>query len=118
MSARDFEMPSFDDIVSLYRVDRVELTSWIEQRWVRPTLTEHGFFFDEVDTARIGLIRELQHDLMVDEDALDVVLALLDQLYAARRLLKTVEQAIEACPEPVRQEIRERLRHPPQGDGR
>jgi chaperone modulatory protein CbpM len=108
-------MTSFDDIIAIYRVDRVELTSWIEQRWVRPQLTEHGFSFDEVDEARIGLIRELRQDLMVDEDALDVVLALLDQLYAARSMLRTVEEAIEACPEPVREEIRDRLRRSPEG---
>jgi hypothetical protein len=46
------------------------------------------------------------------------VLALLDQLYAARCLLKTVEEAIEACPEPVREEIRIRLRRPPEGNRR
>ena len=108
-------MTSFDEIVSIYRVDRVELTSWIEQRWVRPQLTEHGFFFDEVDAARIGLIRELRQDLMVDENALDVVLTLLDQLYAARCMLRTVEEAIEACPESVRLEIRDRLRRAPEG---
>ena len=108
-------MTSFDDIIAIYRVDRVELTSWIEQRWVRPQPTEQGFSFDEVDEARIGLIRELRQDLMVDEDALDVVLALLDQLYAARSMLRTVEEAIEACPEPVREEIRDRLRRSPEG---
>lgn len=111
-------MTSFDDIVALYRVDRVELTSWIEQRWVRPQPTEHGFNFDKVDEARIGLIQELRQDLMVDENALDVVLTLLDQLYAARCMLRTVEDAIEACPEPVRQEIRMRLRRAPESEGR
>ena len=111
-------MTSFDDIVALYRVDRVELTSWIEQRWVRPQPTEHGFNFDKVDEARVGLIRELRQDLMVDENALDVVLTLLDQLYAARCMLRTVEDAIQACPEPVRQEIRARLRRAPEGEGR
>lgn len=109
-------MTSFDDIVAIYHVDRVELTSWIEQRWVRPQRTEHGFDFDEIDQARIGLICELRQDLMVDESALEVVLALLDQLYAARCMLRTVEEAIEACPEPVREEIRIRLRRAPKGN--
>ncbi len=107
-------MASFEDIVAIYRIDRVELTSWIEQRWVRPELTPHGFSFDEVDEARIGLIRELRQDLMVDENALDVVLALLDQLYAARSMLRNVEEALEACPETVREEIRTRLRRAPE----
>ena len=29
-------MPSFDDILSVYRLQRVELQAWIEHRWVRP----------------------------------------------------------------------------------
>ena len=111
-------MASFDDIVALYRVDRVELTSWIEQRWVRPQPTEQGFNFDEIDEARVELIRELRQDLMVDENALDVVLTLLDQLYAARCMLRTVEGAIEACSEPVREEIRARLRRAPESERR
>lgn len=102
-------MTSFDDIVRIYRVERVELTTWIERRWVRPTHTPEGFFFDDVDEARIALIRELSQDLLVDDEALAMVLNLLDQLYAARQMLRTVEDAIEACPEPVRREIRARL---------
>lgn len=111
-------MTSFDDIVRIYRIDRVELSGWIEQRWVRPRQTAGGFAFDNADEARVALIRELRQDLLVDEDALDVVLALLDQLYATRQLLRTVEEAIEACPEPVQREIRERLRGAPQGEPR
>lgn len=111
-------MMTFDDIVRVYRLDRVELTSWIEQRWVRPRTTATGFVFDKVDEARIGLILELRQDLMVDEDALDVVLGLLDQLYATRQLLRSVEEAIEACPEPVQEEIRHRLRSTPEGEAR
>ncbi|TVR84334.1 MAG: hypothetical protein EA405_01895 [Rhodospirillales bacterium] len=102
-------MTSFDDIVRIYRVERVDLTAWIERRWVRPAHTPEGFVFDDVDEARIALIRELRQDLLVDDEALAMVLNLLDQLYAARQMLRTVEDAIEACPEPVRREIRARL---------
>jgi chaperone modulatory protein CbpM len=107
-------MTSFDEIVRQYRIDRVELTAWIERRWVRPRETEDGFFFDEIDRARIELIRELGRDLVNDEDSLGLVLSLLDQLYAARQMLKTVEEAIEGLPESVRAQIRERLRTPPE----
>lgn len=107
-------MTSFDDIVRIYRIDRLELTAWIDQRWVRPQRTPDGLQFDKVDEARIALIRELREDLMVEDDALDVVLALLDQLYATRQILRTVEDAIEACPDTVQKEIRARLERAPQ----
>jgi chaperone modulatory protein CbpM len=106
-------MTTFEEILRLHRIQRVELTTWIEQRWVRPRETAGGYFFDEVDEARIELISELRRDLMVKDDVLDVVLSLLDQLYATRRMLRTVEEALETLPEPVRAQIKAKLREEP-----
>ena len=103
-------MTTFEEIIHLHRIQRVELTGWIEQRWVRPRRTAEGYVFDEVDEARIALISELRRDLMVKDDVLDVVLSLLDQLYATRRMLRTVEEALETLPEPVRAQIRAKLK--------
>jgi hypothetical protein len=47
---------------------------------------------------------------MVEEDVLGLVLSLLDQLYATRRMLRTVEEALETLPEPVRAQIKAKLR--------
>jgi chaperone modulatory protein CbpM len=103
-------MTTFEEILRLHRIQQVELTGWIEQRWVRPRQTAEGYVFDEVDEARIELISELRRDLMVEDDVLDLVLSLLDQLYATRRMLRTVEEAFEALPEPVRAQIRAKLK--------
>jgi chaperone modulatory protein CbpM len=102
-------MTTFEEILRLHRIQRVELTGWIEQRWIRPRKTAEGYVFDEVDEARVALISELRRDLMVEDDVLDVVLSLLDQLYATRRMLRTVEEALETLPEPVRAQIRAKL---------
>ena len=107
------KMTTFEEIIHLHRIQRVELTGWIEQRWVRPRETADGYLFDEVDEARIELISELRRDLMVEDDVLEVVLSLLDQLYATRRMLRTVEEALETLPEPVRAQIRAKLREEP-----
>ena len=109
-------MTTFDEILLVHRIERVELTGWIEQRWVRPRLTETGYDFDQVDEARISLISELRRDFSCDDDMLGLVLSLLDQLYAARRLLRTVEDAVEALPDEVRAEIRAHLRAAPAPD--
>jgi chaperone modulatory protein CbpM len=74
------------------------------------SMTVHGLVFDEAGEARITLIRELRQELMVSDDALEVVLSLLDQLYATRRVLKRVEEAVAALPERLRAQIRARLR--------
>jgi chaperone modulatory protein CbpM len=103
-------MPSFDEIVRVHHLERFELETWIEQRWVRPEKTPAGYTFDEADEARIALIRELREAFMVNDDALAVVLSLLDQLYATRRVLRRVDAAVEALPESLRRELRAHLR--------
>ncbi|HSO42042.1 MAG: hypothetical protein ACXW25_11300 [Rhodospirillales bacterium] len=109
-------MATFDEILSIYRIERVELSGWIEQRWVRPQQTTEGYVFDAVDEARISLIGELRRDFACDEEVLGLVLSLLDQLYAARHLLRTVEQAVDALPADVRAAIRSHLHAPSRWD--
>ncbi|MFO1153128.1 MAG: chaperone modulator CbpM [Rhodospirillales bacterium] len=103
-------MPSFDEIVHVHHLERFELEAWIEQRWVKPAKTGEGYAFDEADEARIALIRELRDAFMVNDDALAVVLSLLDQLYATRRVLHRMDAAVEALPEPLRGQLRAHLR--------
>jgi len=107
-------MVSFDDIVAQHGVRRVELEAWIERQWVRPRRDGRAYVFDEVDSARVALIVELRRDLSIDEDALALVLSLLDQLYAARQVLHSVEGALEALPDSVREQVRDALRRPPE----
>ena len=59
--------------------------------------------------ARVQLIVELRHDLAIDEEALPVVLHLLDQVYALRRRLKLLHEAIETQPEAVRRGLSAQL---------
>jgi chaperone modulatory protein CbpM len=102
-------MLSFDDILRLHRLQRVELQAWIEHRWVRPQAGAQGFVFDEVDEARVALICELRQVCLADDEAMEVVLSLLDQLYATRRVLRRVEHAIQELPEPLQRQVRSHL---------
>lgn len=103
------EMATFDEILQVHHIEPVQLTGWIDQRWVRPRKTEEGYVFDQVDEARIALISELRQDLMVADDVLGLVLSLLDQLYATRRMLRTIEEVLETLPEPMRAQIKAKL---------
>lgn len=83
------------------------LRRWLEADWVRPDTARGEPEFGEIDVARIRLILELRTVLEVDEPTLPLVLSLLDQLYATRRQLRLV---VEALDEPGRDSLRERLR--------
>lgn len=75
-----------------------ELEHWIEARWILPERMAEGYVFHEVDVARVHLIVELRRELLIDDEAIPVVLNLLDQVYALRNRLKSVAQAIAALP--------------------
>jgi len=87
-------------------VAEAEITRWVELTWLHPDGSPGGWIFHEVDVARVRLIAELR-ELQMDEDAMPVVLSLLDQLYATRRRMKLLQQAVdEAAPDAVRARLR------------
>ena len=98
------------EVVSELSIDATVLRGWIEQRWIRPSDSEGELLFDEADMARARLIRELKQDLSVGDEAMPVVLQLLDQVYALRKALGDLTRAIKACPESVQQAIAEKLK--------
>lgn len=98
-------MFSLQQVVTEVGVTETDLQLWIEQRWVLPHKREDGFVFDDVDMARARLIRELRVDLMVNEEAIPVVLSLLDQVHALRRALTRVNSAIDMASPGAKAEI-------------
>ena len=90
-------------------LERAELIAWIESGWVRPARRDGEFLFDELDVARVRLIAELRRDCAIGEEALPVILSLLDQLYGTRHELALLCRAIAAQPETVRQAIKAAL---------
>jgi chaperone modulatory protein CbpM len=83
-----------------------ELDRWIENQWVRPAGEPGHWLFQEIDVARVRLIRELRQELGLDEDAVPVTLSLLDQLYDARRRTRRLCAIIDRlAPDDLRQRI-------------
>lgn len=91
-------------------LDAAELEQWIEARWVLPERAPEGYVFHAVDVARVHLIVELRHELMIEVETMPVVLGLLDQVYALRDRLRSVAAAIEALPPDAQALLRERLK--------
>jgi chaperone modulatory protein CbpM len=92
-------------VVTVGRVDRVELVSWVERGWVvpeRPGLEPSAEpVFSDLDMARVCLICDLRHDLAVEEETVPLVLSLLDQLYTMRRQMNALRGALQQQPEDV-----------------
>jgi len=104
-------MIAIDDLIlEMSGLRRPDLERWIGNEWVRPDEREGRWVFREIDVARVRLILELRDDMEINEDALPVVLSLLDQLYDLRRRMRELGDALErTAPDNVRRELAERL---------
>src|SRR5690242_18001213 len=99
-------------ITQVSDLQREDLEHWIANQWVRPEEigSSGDYMFHAIDVARVRLIQELQHDLQINEEALPVVLSLLDQLYDQRRRVKALTDAIAAiASEDVRRDLARHL---------
>jgi chaperone modulatory protein CbpM len=91
-------------------LQRPDLDRWIVHRFVLPEAVSGGYVFQEIDIARIRLIQELRDDLQVNEEAMPIVLSLLDQLYEVRRRMRELGDALgQTAPEDVRHAIARHL---------
>jgi chaperone modulatory protein CbpM len=79
-------MIELDDLLHQMRgLDRRELVRWVENRWVLPEPRDQTWIFHEVDVARVELILEIRQEFAIDEEALPLVLGLLDGRAGRRR---------------------------------
>jgi len=96
---------SFDERTVVARVEHLtlrELRLWVRQGWLRPAQGSAGPVFDELDIARIRLLCDLRKEMCLSNDALPVVLNLIDRLHQTRRELRALAKALEEQPEDVR----------------
>jgi len=87
-----------------------EIVAWVGQEWVLPVEEEGRWLFDESDIARIALIRDLRTDMAVNDEAIPIVLRLLDQLYSLRHALGELLEAVRELPPEHRSVLEQRLR--------
>ena len=103
-----------DELTRLFaELDGAELVRWIENRWILPE--DQGgpggenWRFHEVDIARVELILEIRREFAVDDEAVSLVLSLLDQVYSLRRQMRRLSAEIECQPPEVQDAIRRAL---------
>jgi chaperone modulatory protein CbpM len=85
--------------------DRMTLEEYIARTWVRPIKEREVWYFEEIDIARIQLVHHLRQDMMVNDEAMDVVLHLLDQLYGLREQMRKFQYAVERQPRHIQTEL-------------
>jgi chaperone modulatory protein CbpM len=93
-----------------------DLRRWVGDELLRPDTdpTAGGYVFRDIDVERVRLILELRDEMQVNEEALPVVLSLLDQLYEMRRRMRRVREALDqTVPDQFRQELIRRLTETP-----
>ena len=67
-----------------------DLRRWIAEGHVRTDRAADDLVFTEIDVERVRLILELRDVMQVNEEALPIVLSLLDQLYELRRKMRAL----------------------------
>lgn len=86
-----------------------EIREWIAEGWVRPERSGDNWSFAEVDVARVELILEIRREFAIGEESLALVLSLIDQVYALRRQIDLLCDALGAQPPEVQRALRQAL---------
>lgn len=90
-------------------LDRAELVRWIDNRWVVPDEHGGGWVFREIDIARVELIFDMRREFAFDDEAMPLILGLVDQVYSLRRQLRRLCAAVEEQPPDIQAAIRRAL---------
>ena len=110
-------LTTFEEILGEIDVESADLTVWIEQNWILPVVENGRYLFDAADVERVRLIAELSRDMAVNQEAMPLVLRLLDQIFGLRRALADLNEAIKALPESARDQLEAELRRRSDGSG-
>jgi chaperone modulatory protein CbpM len=87
------------------RVESQVLEAWIEAGWLLPQREGDTQHFSEIDLARCHLIRDLKHDLGVNDEGVPVILDLIDQMHGLRRTLRALLSTIDAQSDAARRRL-------------
>ncbi len=91
------------DAVTRLTSDR--LTEYLAAEIVIPEQSDEGLVYQKIDVARLELACELHDQYDMEADALSMMISLIDQMHGLRAELREVLNAVEAQPEPVRQQL-------------
>lgn len=76
---------SLTEVAQSTGVDGQTVIHFIQHEWIRPVARDE---FDEEDIARIHLIEDLRRNFGANDEAIPLILHLMDQLYYIRHRLR------------------------------
>ncbi|MBW6506854.1 MAG: hypothetical protein K0B00_08910 [Rhodobacteraceae bacterium] len=97
-------------VAAVARLTRTRISAFVKAEVVVPERTAAGFLFRQIDLARMELLCELCEEFDLADDALGVVIGLVDQMHGLRGELRAVLAAVAAEPDEVRARITLALR--------
>ncbi len=92
-------------VATVHGLTHTRLTALIEAEVITPVTGERGPVYRQVDIARLQLVRDLSDQFEMTDDALGVVMRLIDQLHDVRSDLRTLMRAISDEPLDVRDRL-------------
>ncbi len=92
-------------IEAITRLTSDRLTEYLAAEIVIPEQSDQGVVYHSIDVARLELACELHEQYDMEADALSMMISLIDQIHGLRAELREVLNAVEAQPDPVRQQL-------------
>lgn len=77
------------------RIEAEQIDRWVAAGWLIPREQGSTRDYSDLDLARAHLIRDLQ-DLGINDDAVPVVLDLVDQVHGLRRVMRELLASLDA----------------------
>ena len=98
-----------ETLAAVTRLDQALLARFVRAEVIRPADSGGRVVYRQVDIARIELLCDLCDDFDMNDDALGIVMGLVDQLHGTRGDLRALMRALAAEEEDVRSRIMGRL---------
>ena len=98
-----------ETLAAVGRLDRARLTRFVQAEVIRPADAGGRVVYRQVDIARMELLCDLCDDFELNDDALGIVMELVDQLHGTRGDLLALMRALGEEAEEVRARVMGRL---------
>ncbi|WP_134678408.1 hypothetical protein [Paracoccus ravus] len=99
-----------ETLAELPEISRVQLESYIRSGVVQPVQSEAGPLFRALDIARLQLVADLSEGYHLDDEALALVLSLVDQLHGLRGDMRAILDAVAREPAETRLRLKTAIR--------
>lgn len=92
-------------LLKIKSVSVTQLQVWVSEEWVRPAQGDADYIFNDADLARIRLLDFLENQLEVGNEAMPIILSLIDQVHDLREQLRIISDVIETQSGEVRETL-------------